>query len=124
MIFAAANFALMAAKKVVSSKETRVSRTFSGIRISTLSWFQQRADEADLPLSKYLNLLLDAIKKDAENKVEPARNIAEQIALKYGAGKTHSMVDEISHAIEDARDIGKRRGALKRAIHKEHIKRS
>lgn len=65
--FDAANFALMAAK---TGKEKRVNRTFSGMRISTLNWFQQRADEADLPLSKYINLLLDAIKNDAENKVE------------------------------------------------------
>lgn len=49
---------------------------------------------------------------DAENNVEPARTIAERIALKYGAGNKHSLVDDIAHAIEDAMNIGERRGPL------------
>lgn len=55
----------------------------------------------------------DAIHQfDADNNVEPARTIAERIAWKYGAGKTHSMVDDIAHAIEDAMELGQRRGLL------------
>lgn len=52
---------------------------------------------------------------DVENDVEPARTIAERIASKYGADKRHSVVDDISHAIEDAREIGTRRGPLEAA---------
>jgi hypothetical protein len=48
---------------------------------------------------------------DAEHKVEPARTIAKRIAAKYGAGPTHSLVDEISQAIENAWDIGEKRAA-------------
>lgn len=49
-------------------------------------------------------------KFDADNNVEPFRTIAERIAWKYGAGRTHSLVDDIAHAIEDAHDLGVRRG--------------
>jgi hypothetical protein len=48
---------------------------------------------------------------DAEHKVEPARTIAKRIAAKYGVGPTHSLVDEISQAIEDAWAIGEKRAA-------------
>lgn len=60
---------------------------------------------------------------DAENNVLPARTIAERIAWAYGAGRTHSIVDAIAHAIEDARDIGKRRSALELAIHQQRIEK-
>jgi hypothetical protein len=69
-IFEAVNFALVTAKKEVTSKEKRISKTFSGVRLSTINWFQERADEADLPFSKYISLLLDAIKNDAEKNLE------------------------------------------------------
>jgi hypothetical protein len=48
---------------------------------------------------------------DAENNAEPARTIAERIGLKYAAGRTHPLVDDISHAIEDAIEWGQRRAA-------------
>jgi hypothetical protein len=51
---------------------------------------------------------------DAENHVEPVRTIAERIAAKHGAGPTHSLVDDISRAIEDAYSLGERRGELVR----------
>jgi hypothetical protein len=50
---------------------------------------------------------------DAENNVEPPRTIAERIAWRFGAGPTHPLVDAISHAIEDAMDLGARRAAVK-----------
>lgn len=49
---------------------------------------------------------------DADHNVEPARTIAERIASKYGCGFTHALVDDISHAIEDARDIGRMRAGF------------
>jgi len=49
---------------------------------------------------------------DAENNVEPFRTIAERIGWRYGAGKTHSLVDAIASAIEDAYNLGVRRGPL------------
>lgn len=49
---------------------------------------------------------------DAENNVEPFRTIAERIAWKYGADRRHSLVDDISNAIEDAYNLGERRGPL------------
>lgn len=49
---------------------------------------------------------------DAANNVEPMRTIAERIAWTYGAGPKHSMVDEISHALEDAYELGVKRGPL------------
>lgn len=49
---------------------------------------------------------------DAEHNVEPTRTIAERIAWKYGAGPTHSMVDDIAHALEDAHELGVKRGPL------------
>ena len=50
------------------------------------------------------------LKFDDQNNVEPPRKIAERIALRYGAGPTHSLVDDIHHAIEDAYNLGARRG--------------
>jgi hypothetical protein len=47
---------------------------------------------------------------DTENNVEPARTIAERIASKYGVGWSHALVDDISNAIEDALELGQRRG--------------
>lgn len=43
---------------------------------------------------------------DCENNVEPDRTIAERIAGAYDIMDTHPIVDLISHAIEDAREIG------------------
>lgn len=53
----------------------------------------------------------DALQQfDADNNVEPPRVIAYRIASKYGHSAT--LVDEISHAIEDAYNLGERRGPL------------
>jgi hypothetical protein len=49
---------------------------------------------------------------DAAHNVEPFRTIAERLALKYGAGPAHSMVDDIAHALEDAHELGVKRGPL------------
>lgn len=49
---------------------------------------------------------------DAEHGVEPARTVAERIATGFGAGHTHPLVDAISHAIEDARELGEKRGKM------------
>lgn len=49
---------------------------------------------------------------DAENNVLPTRKLAELIAQQHGLGLWHSLIDEISHAIEDARELGERRGRL------------
>lgn len=46
---------------------------------------------------------------DAKNDVEPTRTIAEWIAEKYGVESMHPLVDDIAHAIEDARDLGVKR---------------
>jgi hypothetical protein len=46
---------------------------------------------------------------DAADNVEPPRRIARRIAMKYDCGNTHPIVDEISHAIEDAMLLGSRR---------------
>ena len=46
---------------------------------------------------------------DAENNVEPCRTIAERIVHNYP--HPDDLVDDISHAIEDARALGERRGA-------------
>lgn len=55
----------------------------------------------------------DALHKfDADNNVEPARVIAYRIASKYGHSATGRLVDEISGAIEDAMELGQRRGLL------------
>lgn len=48
-------------------------------------------------------------KFDAENNVEPTRTVAERICKRHGIGPWHSIVDEISHALEDAHDIGVKR---------------
>jgi len=45
---------------------------------------------------------------DHENNVEPCRTIAERIVHRYRRYGT-VLVDEISHAIEDARSLGERR---------------
>lgn len=49
---------------------------------------------------------------DQANNVEPTRTIAGRIASNHGFGWGHPMVDEISHALEDAMDIGRRRAPL------------
>jgi hypothetical protein len=49
-------------------------------------------------------------KFDAENNVEPARTIAERLALKWSTYLRPEMVDDIACAIEDARNLGERRG--------------
>ena len=49
---------------------------------------------------------------DAENNVLPARTIAEKIAERHGLQLWYSLVDEISHAIEDAMELGIKRGPL------------
>jgi hypothetical protein len=46
---------------------------------------------------------------DDENDVLPARTVAEQIGERFGADARHPLVDAISHAIEDALEIGERR---------------
>lgn len=48
-------------------------------------------------------------KFDAENNVEPTRTVAERIAERHGLGLWHSLIDDISHALEDAHDIGVKR---------------
>lgn len=52
---------------------------------------------------------------DAERNVEPWRTVAQRIAAKHGHGEFDSIVDEISHALEDAMDIGRARAALEEA---------
>lgn len=49
---------------------------------------------------------------DAENSVEPFRTIAERIAVGHDFWTTHLIVDEISHALEDAYNLGVKRGPL------------
>lgn len=49
---------------------------------------------------------------DHENNVEPFRVIAQRIAIKYGYDEMHYIVDDISSAIEDAYNLGERRGPL------------
>lgn len=50
---------------------------------------------------------------DAENNVEPFRTTAERIAWQYGYKEpAHPMVDAISAALEDAYNLGERRGPL------------
>lgn len=56
---------------------------------------------------------------DAENNVEPFRTIAERIVDGYGINSHVGplMVDEISIALEDAYDLGVRRGPLDPRTH-------
>lgn len=49
---------------------------------------------------------------DCENHVEPQQIIAERIANKVGAHPTDPLVDDIAHAIKDAREIGAKRAAV------------
>lgn len=49
---------------------------------------------------------------DQENDVQPARTLAERIGSKYRIRWDNPLIDDISHAIEDARDLGVRRGPL------------
>lgn len=49
---------------------------------------------------------------DAENNVEPFRTIAERMAYGYGCARNHPLVDEISAALEDAYNLGVKRGPL------------
>lgn len=50
---------------------------------------------------------------DIENDVIPCRAVAINICGHYGIDPTSSIVDDISHAIEDARNVGEKRGRLK-----------
>jgi hypothetical protein len=59
---------------------------------------------------------------DQTNNVDPTRTIAERIAGNHGFGWRHPMVDEISHALEDARDIGRRRAPLEIESARSHAK--
>lgn len=47
---------------------------------------------------------------DAENNVEPTRAVAQRIAAKYSADINHPIVDDIQSALEDAYNLGERRG--------------
>jgi predicted Zn-dependent protease len=49
---------------------------------------------------------------DAANNVEPFRTIAERIATSHDFWATHPIVDQISAAMEDAYNLGERRGPL------------
>lgn len=50
---------------------------------------------------------------DAENNgARPAREIARLIAMKHDCSRNHPIVDDIAHAIEDAIELGQRRGRL------------
>ena len=49
---------------------------------------------------------------DAENNVEPFRTIAERIAWRFDFRPDHMIVDDISVALEDAYNLGERRGPL------------
>jgi hypothetical protein len=49
---------------------------------------------------------------DAENNIEPASVVAERIAARYGFHDRHPIVDDIHYALEDAWEIGQRRGKL------------
>lgn len=49
-------------------------------------------------------------KFDAENKVEPPRVIAQRVARRHGLGYNGSLIDDIAHALEDAMEIGQKRG--------------
>lgn len=51
---------------------------------------------------------------DAENNVELPRTIAERIAWRFGVRGVQAtpIVDAIAHAIEDARELGVKRGPL------------
>jgi hypothetical protein len=54
---------------------------------------------------------IDALHQfDATHNVEPCRTIALRIAQKYDCTAVHPIVDEISQAIEDARELGEKRG--------------
>jgi hypothetical protein len=60
----------MAAKKLAPQREKRVAFTISGTRLSTLNWLRERAAEADLPFSKYVSLLFEAIKNADEEDLK------------------------------------------------------
>jgi hypothetical protein len=47
---------------------------------------------------------------DAEHNTEPCRMIAKRIVLKHDISPLHPIVDDISHAIEDALTLGEKRG--------------
>lgn len=49
---------------------------------------------------------------DVQNGVEPFRTTAERIAAAHDFWTTHPIVDEISAALEDAYNLGERRGPL------------
>lgn len=52
---------------------------------------------------------------DAENGVEPFRTTAARIAGEFGFNDMHSIVDHIAHALEDAMEVGARRGPFELA---------
>jgi hypothetical protein len=60
---------------------------------------------------------------DAKNNVEPPRTIAERIAAEFFIEETHSIVDAISGAIEDAMALGARRGPFEEAAKGSYAKR-
>ncbi len=96
-----AAFAFLIAKLVMAEKEITAIRQGSWLPV------QYQVNKIH-PQPEY-----DALYAfDAENNVEPASVIAERIAAKYGFGETHSMVDDIHYAIEDALELGQRRGQL------------
>jgi hypothetical protein len=47
---------------------------------------------------------------DAEHNAEPCRTTATRIVQKHDISPRHPIVDEISHAIEDALALGEKRG--------------
>jgi hypothetical protein len=49
---------------------------------------------------------------DQENNIEPASVIAERVAAKHGYHDKHPIVDDIHYAIEDALELGQKRGRL------------
>lgn len=49
---------------------------------------------------------------DAANNVEPAGEVAQRIAAKFGFSALDPLTDAISHAIEDAYTKGEKRGRL------------
>jgi hypothetical protein len=49
---------------------------------------------------------------DEANNVEPCRTVAKRIAGEYDIPEIHPLVDSIAHAIEDARELGEKRGRM------------
>jgi hypothetical protein len=99
------------AKKAPNRKPLKVSQ---GAKLGAMVIAQDQRNAGSSPAHRIVETPDDKARHtfDAANNVEPCRIIAERIAAKYGAGPTHSMVDAISHAIEDARELGEKRRAL------------